>query len=268
MSDSVQRETPVTPKLNPDSAPSIDPAELPYYERLADSWWDTSGPFWPLHRLNALRADWLSERLLALLGSQGSSGAPLRGLRILDIGCGGGLLSESMARLGAQVTGVDVVEKNICIARLHATQSGLDIDYRVNGAEALAAQGEHFDAVLNMEVVEHVADVAAFMSTCAQLVRPGGAMAVATINRTLIGGLFAIIGAEHILRWLPKGTHQWRKFRRPREIEALLTLGGLRIEDRTGVRVNPLRRTLHLTAFEGVNYMLLARKAPHSTPLD
>lgn len=240
-------------------APSIDPAEIPYYERLAHTWWDDSGPFWPLHRLNSVRACWLRDRL-ASLSAGATAVSPLSGVHILDIGCGGGILSESMAQLGAQVTGVDVVEKNIRIARLHAAQNGLSIDYRTDSAEALAAQGLQFDAVLNMEVVEHVADLSAFMEACTRLVRPGGAMAVATINRTLIGWLFAIFGAEYVLRWLPRGTHQWRKFRRPDELRELLETGGMGIEDRTGVRVDPLRRTLHLTSFEGVNYMLFARK--------
>ncbi len=242
------------------SGTSIDPGEVAYYTRLAHTWWDAGGPFWPLHRLNEVRVAWLRERIAARLGG-GAAGAPLAGVRVLDIGCGGGILSESMARLGAAVTGIDVVEKNIRVAALHAQEGGLAVDYRLQTAEALAAEGAQYDAVLNMEVVEHVADLPGFMAACCALVRPGGVMSVATLNRTPVSWLFAIVGAEYLLRWLPRGTHQWRRFVKPAETERLLAAGGLAVTDRSGVRVNPFTRSLHLTGYMGVNYMVLAEKA-------
>ncbi len=242
-------------------APSIDPDEVAYFEKLAHRWWDSEGPFWPLHKLNAFRVSYVRDRLSQAFGTDPAVERPLEGLRLLDIGCGGGILSESMARLGAQVTGVDVAAKNIRVAALHARSSGLDLDYRLASAEALAASGEQFDAVLNMEVVEHVEHLPEFLSTCGSLVRPGGIMVVATINRTLAAFVIAIVGAEYVLRWLPQGTHHWRKFVKPNEVSAGL---GDRFDlvHRTGVRVNPLDRSFHYTGYEGVNYMLLLQKAP------
>jgi 2-polyprenyl-6-hydroxyphenyl methylase/3-demethylubiquinone-9 3-methyltransferase len=186
---------------------------------------------------------------------------PLAGLRALDIGCGGGILSESLARLGATVTGIDVVEKNIRIASHHAQSQDLSIGYEHRTAESMANSGETFDLVFNMEVVEHVADLSAFMAACNRLTAPGGLMFVATINRTWLAWLFAIIGAEQILRWLPKGTHRWRDFRRPSEIEQLLASGGLEVKARSGVAVNPLTRSFQLTRDTRVNYMLAASRA-------
>ena len=236
----------------PPSAPSIDPDEVAYYEKLAHRWWDTNGPFWPLHRLNAFRVGYLRDRLSQAFGTDPTRKRPLAGLRLLDIGCGGGILSESLARLGAQVTGVDVVGKNIRVAELHALGSGLDLDYRLASAEALAAGGEQFDAVLNMEVVEHVQDLPAFLSVCGTLVRPGGLMVVATINRTWVAFLIAILGAEYVLGWMPKGTHHWRKLVRPAEIIAGLGAPFALIH-RTGVRINPFNRGFHYTRYLGVN---------------
>ena len=243
------------------SAASIDPEEVAYYERMAALWWTEDGPFWPLHRLNALRVEYLREHICRHFGRDPAAERPLAGLHMLDIGCGGGILSQGMTRLGAQITGIDVVEKNIHIARLHAQQSGLRIDYRAETAERLAESGEQFDMVLNMEVVEHVADLPGFMRACTALVRPGGLMSVATINRTPIAWLVAIVGAEYVLRWLPKGTHRYRKLRKPLEVTALLEDAGFAVLARTGVRVNPFKRSLHLTAFMGINYMLVATKA-------
>ena len=179
---------------------------------------------------------------------------------MLDIGCGGGILSEAMARLGARVVGIDVVERNIAIARLHAETSGVAVEYRHVAAETLAGQGERYDVVLNMEVVEHVADLPGFLQAGGQLVRPGGLMVIATLNRTALSWLFAIIGAEYILRWLPRGTHRWRRFPKPRELERLLARDGLRVTARTGVRVNPFTRCFRLTRLMAVNYMLVAEK--------
>jgi len=240
--------------------PSADPEEMRRFERLAATWWDPAGPFWPLHRLNALRTGWLRERLSGHFGRDPAAPAPLDGLRVLDIGCGGGILSESMARLGAQVTGIDIVARNVAIAQRHAGEQGLAIDYRACGVEQLEA--EPFDVVLNMEVVEHVADLPGFMAACCAQVRAGGVMVVATLNRTPKSWLFAIVGAEYVLGWLPRGTHQWRRFRTPAEIEALCRSGGLTVRDRTGVRMNPLTRELHLCGSQAVNYMLLAERPP------
>ena len=239
---------------------TIDPREVAHYESLANFWWDRDGPFWPLHTLNKLRVDWIKQQVCRRLGRDASRVRPLRDLRVLDIGCGGGILSESIAGLGAQVTGVDVVEKNIRIASLHSQQSGLDIDYRHETVASLAEAGECFDLVLNMEVVEHVADLEAFMASCNRVTAPGGAMFIATINRTWLAWLFAIVGAEYVLRWLPRGTHRWSEFRRPGEIEALLARDSLHVRARTGVAVNPLTRSFSLTGNTRVNYMLMAAR--------
>lgn len=241
------------------SSPTVDPEEVAYYERLADRWWDTSGPFWPLHRLNGFRVGYIRERLCAELGRDPDAAQPLRGLRLLDIGCGGGILSESLARLGAEVVGIDVTAKNIRVAELHAKQSGLAIDYRLVGVEELAASGATFDAVLNMEVVEHVENLPQFLADCGRLVRPDGLMVVATINRTPLAYLMAIIGAELILRWLPRGTHQYRKLVKPSEVVAGLGQGHTELH-RIGVRVNPFDRSFHYTRLMSVNYMMLFRR--------
>ncbi len=240
---------------------TIDPEEVAYFEKLAHRWWDEQGPFWPLHRLNAFRVGYLRERLSAAFGRTAVDERPLEGIRVLDIGCGGGILSESMARLGARVTGTDVTGKNIRVAQVHAEWSGLDPDYRVATAEELAAVGESFDAVLNMEVVEHVDHLPVFLAECGRLVRPGGVMVVATINRTLAALIIAIFGAEYMLGWLPKGTHHYRKLVKPREVTSGLGRG-FELLHRTGVRVNPFDRSFHYTRFLGVNYMMLLQKSP------
>jgi 2-polyprenyl-6-hydroxyphenyl methylase/3-demethylubiquinone-9 3-methyltransferase len=245
--------------MNTDS--TINPNELAFYESLSAFWWDQSGPFWPLHRLNELRVAWILKQSCSHLSLSPDVDQPLAGLRALDIGCGGGILSESLARLGATVTGIDVVEKNIRIASHHAQSQDLSIGYEHRTAESMANSGETFDLVFNMEVVEHVADLSAFMAACNRLTAPGGLMFVATINRTWLAWLFAIIGAEQILRWLPKGTHRWRDFRRPSEIEQLLASGGLEVKARSGVAVNPLTRSFQLTRDTRVNYMLAASRA-------
>jgi len=239
----------------------IDPAEVAYFERLAHRWWDTAGPFWPLHRLNALRLDYLRDQASAALGRDPRADLPFAGLAVLDIGCGGGLLSEAVARLGATLVGIDVTEKNLRVARLHAQGSGLAIDYRLAEAGQLAAAGEQFDLVLNMEVVEHVEQRPLFLEQCARLVRPGGVMVVSTINRTWAAGLTAILGAEYLLRWLPRGTHHYRKLVRPAEVTAGLG-ADFRCLHRTGVRVNPFNRHFSFTPWMGVNYMLVMQRQP------
>jgi 2-polyprenyl-6-hydroxyphenyl methylase/3-demethylubiquinone-9 3-methyltransferase len=244
---------------------SIDANEVAFYERLSALWWQEGGPFWPLHRMNGLRVGYILDILAQVFGLDANAPEPLRGLRILDIGCGGGILSEAVARLGAQVHGVDVVAKNIHAARLHAQDGGLDIDYEVASAEILAGRGELYHAVLNMEVVEHVAELDVFLNACVRLVRPGGVMLVATLNRTLASWLAAIVMAEQVLCWLPKGTHRWSRFPTPEELENLLANGGLEVFAQTGVTVNPLSRRFRLTGYMGVNYILAARKVgePH-----
>ena len=194
---------------------TIEPAEVAYYDRLAEQWWDRQGNFWPLHRLNELRVKYLQQMLCLHFGRWCEDDKPLAGLKVIDIGCGGGILSESMATLGANVHGIDVVEKSINVARQHSQQQGLGIKYDYATVEDVVAGGEKYDVVLNMEVVEHVADLPLFMSACTQLVKPNGIMFIATINRTPLSWLFAIVGAEYILGWLPKGTHSWRKFVQP-----------------------------------------------------
>jgi len=239
---------------------SIDDAEIAKFERLAADWWDPHGKFRPLHKLNPLRIAYIKDQLCLYFGRDAKSAEALKGLRIVDIGCGGGLLCEPMARLGADITGIDPSPVTVGVAALHARQSGLAIDYRAATAEDLAGAGESFDVVLNMEVVEHVADVQAFIGTCAAMVRPGGLMVVSTINRTLKALGLAIIGVEYVLRWLPRGTHRYDKLVRPEELESALSAGGLQLIDETGVTYNPLTDRWLLSPDMDVNYMVLAER--------
>ena len=239
---------------------TVDAREVDFYTRMAEAWWDESGPFWPLHKLNALRTAYIREKLCSHFERDPNDIQPLRGIRVLDVGCGGGILSESMARLGANVTGIDVVEKNIAIATLHARHSKLPIDYRLCTAAELSAEGASFEVVLNMEVVEHVADVPAFMADCSRLTAVNGVMFVATINRTAKAFLFAIIGAEYVLRWLPRGTHRWQLFQKPAEISKLLSDGGLSVRETVGVAANPFKRSLSMTRSVAVNYMMFCAR--------
>lgn len=239
---------------------SVDPEEVAKFAALAEEWWDPEGKFRPLHRLNPVRLRFIRDHLCRRFNRDPRAVRPLAGLRLVDIGCGGGLLCEPMARLGARVTGIDAAERNIAVATLHAEQSGLEIDYRHASAEALAAAGERFDVVLNMEVVEHVADVGAFLSSCAALLAPGGAMVLATLNRTPKSFLLAIVGAEYVLRWLPRGTHDWRRFLRPSELAGHLHSAGLEVTELTGVSYNPLNDSWREARDLDVNYMVLAVK--------
>jgi 2-polyprenyl-6-hydroxyphenyl methylase/3-demethylubiquinone-9 3-methyltransferase len=245
-------------------APSIDSEEIAKFAAMAEAWWDPTGKFRPLHRFNPVRLAYIRDRLCARFGRDPKDEQPLKGLKLLDVGCGGGLLSEPLARLGAEVTGLDAAAQNIKVAALHAEESGLKIDYRHGSVEelataALAGGGARFDAVLNMEVVEHVADVGGFLAASAELVRPGGLMILATLNRTPKAFLLAIVGAEYLLRWLPRGTHDWRRFVRPSEAAAALRGTGLEIEEITGVAYNPLTDSWRLAPRDlDVNYMLLA----------
>ncbi len=240
---------------------TINPEEVAKFTAMAEQWWDPKGKFKPLHKFNPVRLSYIRDKVLAHFGRDGTKRRPLEGLRLLDIGCGGGLLCEPMTRLGATVVCADAAERNIHIARLHAEQSGLEIDYRATSAETLAAAGEKFDIVLNMEVVEHVDNVPLYMKSVADLVAPGGLLFTATINRTLRAYAFAIVGAEQVLRWLPKGTHDYAKFLTPEEISALVSRNGLRVTEKTGVVFHPLADEWRLSRDTGINYMVLAEKA-------
>jgi 2-polyprenyl-6-hydroxyphenyl methylase / 3-demethylubiquinone-9 3-methyltransferase len=249
------------PKTVP--SPSIDAAEIARFERLAAEWWDPNGKMKPLHRFNPTRVSYLRELAVDHF-KRVDSDQPLAGLSLVDIGCGGGLLSEPMAKAGARVTGLDPGQANIAAAALHAAQSGLLIDYRAQSVEALAETGARFDIVLAMEVVEHVADVEAFVQACCHIVRPGGLLVMATLNRTLKSFALAIIGAEYILRWLPKGTHQWEKFITPAELETFIKKHGLRVIDKRGTVYHPLADRWRLSGDMDVNYMLAAMRASSS----
>ena len=244
-------------------ATTIDPAEVAKFEAMADEWWDPSGKFAPLHKMNPVRLGYVTRQIAAQHERDLDAERPFEGLRILDIGCGGGLLSEPMARLGADVVGADAAARNIPVARLHAERSGLSIDYRATTAEALAAAGETFDAILNMEVVEHVADPPGYLAACARMLRPGGLMATSTINRNAKSYAFAIVGAEQVMRWLPRGTHEWRRFVTPDELFALLRGAGLEPVDRTGFVFDFPRWDWRLSDRDlSVNYVTAAVKPP------
>ncbi|MEO5373793.1 MAG: bifunctional 2-polyprenyl-6-hydroxyphenol methylase/3-demethylubiquinol 3-O-methyltransferase UbiG [Alphaproteobacteria bacterium] len=239
------------------------------FRAMAETWWDPDGQFKPLHRFNPVRIAYIRDRLAAHFGRDAGSPQPFAGLRLLDVGCGGGLLAEPMSRLGFAVTGVDALERNIQVARLHAEASGLAIDYRQATAEDLAARGEAFDVVLNMEVVEHVADRDLFMATTAALVRPGGtpggapggAMIAATLNRTVKSLLLAKVGAEYVLRWLPAGTHDWRRFVKPSELAIGLRQGGMTVRDITGMTYHPIAGQWQASRDIDVNYMVFATRS-------
>ena len=219
---------------------TIDPAEVAKFEAMAAEWWDPAGKFKPLHMMNPVRLDYIRSQIAAEFDRDPTAKRPFEGLRLLDIGCGGGLLCEPMARLGATVVGADAAERNIPVAQLHAEQSGLDIDYRHTTAEAMAEAGEKFDVVLNMEVVEHVADPLAYLTACRALLKPGGLHLCSTINRNAKSFGMAILGAEWVMRWLPKGTHDWNKFITPDELYDLIRRAGMEPLDRKGYVFNPV----------------------------
>jgi len=243
------------------SESTVDPSEIAKFEAMAAEWWDPSGKFKPLHMLNPCRLDYITGQIAGQFDRDLRLPKPFAGLRLLDIGCGGGLLSEPMARLGAEVVGADAAEKNLPVARIHAEQSGLEIDYRHTTAEALAAAGEQFDVVLNMEVVEHVADPLSYLTACRELLKPGGLHICSTINRNPKSYAVTIIGAEVIMRWLPKGTHEWSKFITPDELIALLQQSGVEPVDRKGFVFNPLSWSWSISARDlSVNYVTASVK--------
>lgn len=240
---------------------SIDPEEVERFSRIAAEWWDPNGKFAPLHRFNPVRLSFIRETALAHFGRDGSPRQPFEGLRLLDIGCGGGLLSEPMRRLGFAVTGVDASERNIATAAAHAAEQGLVIDYRASTAEQLLASGEpQFDVVLNMEVIEHVADPGAFLRDTARLLKPGGVMIVATLNRTLKALALAKFGAEYVLRWLPAGTHDWKKFLKPEELRSFIEGEPLEMAGPYGVAYDPLTGRWSRSSDVDVNYMMVVTK--------
>ncbi len=242
---------------------TVDPAEIERFSRIAEEWWDPAGKFAPLHRLNPVRIGYIRDRAATHWQRDALSGAPLEGLDLLDIGCGGGLLSEPMARLGAAVTGIDAAERNIATASLHADGQGLAIDYRATTAESLAGAGKRYDIVLALEIVEHVADVDLFLRTCGGLVKPGGLLFLSTLNRTAKSWALAIAGAEYVLRWLPRGTHDWKKFLKPSEVVRGLRHGAIDAQEIVGVVYSPLSRAWSLNKGDlDVNYMLYGTKAP------
>ncbi|MBS7545441.1 bifunctional 2-polyprenyl-6-hydroxyphenol methylase/3-demethylubiquinol 3-O-methyltransferase UbiG [Ancylobacter oerskovii] len=243
-----------------ETATTVDPREVERFAALAAEWWNPRGKMGVLHKFNPVRLAWLREKIVAHFGRDPRAMRPLEGLRLLDIGCGGGLLCEPLARMGASVVGIDPAEKNVRVASLHAEQSGAPVEYRATTAEALAEAGERFDVVLAMEVVEHVADVGLFVNSAASMVKPGGLMAAATLNRTGRSFALAIVGAEYVLGWLPKGTHDWKRFVTPEELADAMAAGGLAVIDREGVVFNPFLNEWRRSSDLGVNYMLLAER--------
>ncbi|MFM2043733.1 MAG: hypothetical protein RLY86_2309 [Pseudomonadota bacterium] len=238
---------------------TIDPGEIARFSAIAAEWWDPKGKFRPLHKFNPVRLAWLRDTICRHMGRDPLSPLPLQGIRIVDVGCGGGLIAEPLARLGATVVGIDAAERNVKTAAAHAAETGVDVDYRATTAEDLVATGDRFDVVCALEIVEHVADVDLFLSAVTALARPGGLIFMATLNRTPKSYLFAIIGAEYVLRWLPRGTHDWRKFLRPAELAGGLRRNGADVREMTGVVFNPLTDRFSLASNDlDVNYMLYA----------
>jgi 2-polyprenyl-6-hydroxyphenyl methylase / 3-demethylubiquinone-9 3-methyltransferase len=249
-------------RIKAEAGSTVDAAEVARFSAYATEWWDPRGKMAMLHRFNPVRLAFIKQAACRHFERDERRLDALAGLRVLDIGCGGGILSEPLARLGAAVVGADPSQTNVEAAKLHAAEAGVVVDYRTTTAEALADEGEGFDVVLAMEVVEHVADLGLFISRCAEMVRPGGLMITATLNRTLKSFALAIVGAEYVLRWLPRGTHQWEKFVTPNELEAALERRGLRVIDETGVIYNLLADRWQLSTDMDVNYMMVAERAP------
>ena len=239
---------------------TIDAAEITRFENLAEEWSNPRGKFRAMHSFNNTRRDYIVASISRVFGLSTNETPPLTGLEILDVGCGGGLISEPLAMLGAHVVGVDATARNIEIAKRHASDTGVVVDYRHGTASSAVDDTETFDVVLNLEVVEHVLEPKRLIKDCAALVRPGGLMIVATLNRTIRAFALAILGAEYVLRWLPRGTHQWGRFLKPTEISKMLSNNGLAVHDITGVTFNPLTREWKVSENVAVNYLLVAKK--------
>jgi 2-polyprenyl-6-hydroxyphenyl methylase / 3-demethylubiquinone-9 3-methyltransferase len=248
--------------MAPQSSTSVDVEEVARFARMAEGWWDPEGPAKPLHRLNPARLQFIRDRLLEHFRGDPASVRPFAGLQLLDLGCGAGLVTEPMARLGFAVTGIDAGAEMVRAARVHAEALGLAMDYRDASVEMLAAEDARFDAVLALEIVEHVPDPEAFIAAAAGLVKPGGALILATLNRTARGWLLGIVAAEQILGWVPRGTHEWRRFLRPSEIAAMLRGAGLKPRAVAGLRYDPLANRWLPTRDLAVNYLLMATRAP------
>jgi len=240
---------------------TVDPDEVEKFSRIAAEWWDPTGKFAPLHKFNPVRLGFLCDEICKHFGRETNTRRPFEGLRVLDIGCGGGLLSEPVARMGADVLGVDASEANVKTATVHAEETSTAVTYRHGTAEELVREGQAFDVVLNMEVVEHVADVPAFLQASAALVAPGGMMVIATLNRTARAFALAVVGAEYVLRWLPRGTHDPRRFVKPGEIRDALADAGVQVEPPLGVSYNPLSGEWSISGDVAVNYMIVVRKS-------
>ena len=246
--------------MNADAQTStIDPAEVARFEKIARTWWDPKGPMKTLHKFNPVRLAYIRDQVADHWDRDTRSGRTLEGLSLVNVGCGGGLLCEPLARLGATVTGIDPAPTNVEVAKLHAAESGVPVSYRQATIEQLVAEGQSFDIVLAMEVVEHVADVDAFVRACTAAVKPGGLLFMATLNRTLKAFALAIVGAEYVLRWLPRGTHQWDKFVTPQELSDAIARGGLNVFDEKGVVYNPLADQWSISRDKDVNYMVVAK---------
>jgi 2-polyprenyl-6-hydroxyphenyl methylase/3-demethylubiquinone-9 3-methyltransferase len=259
----------MAPKMTSDAealvSVSVDPEEMASFSRMAEDWWNPEGMFRPLHEMNGARLSLIKQAICEHFHRDPESETPLKGLRLLDIGCGGGLLCEPLTRLGASATGVDALERNLKTAKTHAEQMGLEIDYRHGTIEQMLASGEPvFDVVLNMEVIEHVANPADFMRDCGAMVRDGGLMICSTINRTLKAFAFAIVGAEYVLRWLPKGTHQYAKLVKPREIQSWLRRAGLSPQPSTGMSLNPITRKWTFSDDLSINYITVAARTENA----
>jgi len=257
----VMSQVAAMPRPTPAASSTVDDAEIRRFARLAEEWWAPEGKFRPLHALNPVRLAFIRAQAIARFGRDPRERAPLTRLHVLDLGCGGGLLAEPMRRLGASVVGLDAEEQALAVARHHAAEAGLDIDYRLGTAEELAASGARFDLVIAMEILEHVADRDAFIDACAALTRRDGLFIAATLNRTAKAFVLAILGAEYVMGWLPRGTHDWRKFVRPSELSASLRRDGLRVEALTGVSYDPIGGSWRMSRDLDVNYMLAASSA-------
>lgn len=244
--------------MSPSPTSTIDPSEIEKFSKLAETWWDPEGPFKPLHQLNPIRISYIRETLYRYFSPSSDLTSSLSNLTLLDVGCGGGLLAEPFARLGASVTGIDASDKNIAIAKSHAEQSRLSIEYLSTTVESLAQEEKKYDAVFAMEIIEHVAEIPSFIAACRQVLKPGGVLFMSTLNRTFRAYLLAIIGAEYLLRWLPKGTHEWSRFMTPAELTQLLYANHLSVQEIKGIVFQPLRRKWQLSHDCSVNYVLHA----------